>query len=128
MGPVDPTRPNPPPWGPAPPVKAVYGFLAVPPPPPVYAPNALTVPNNWYYQVEYTIIMHMNGPTGTMTAERIDLVNGIRLYRTRLQNLWRFDHDSQGSYIGRPPLPQFRWQYTDLSKVFAAKNRWTPLT
>jgi hypothetical protein len=111
---VTPLPPGPQPTGP-------YEYIMVPALVPV-------PPNASYYaafgpfqQIEQTILFNMS------TADKIDLVNGARVYRVLTRYLWRFDHDKRGPFIGRPPLPQFRFVLDDPTLTVSPANEWEPI-
>lgn len=104
-----------------PPVGAAYGYILIPRQPAIVPPTNLYILKNYFYQVENECVIRR------IPAYRADLFNGDRTYRTLLGNLWRFDHDQFGAFIGRPPLNQWRWGYTDPTIAVGRRNSWEPI-
>lgn len=59
-------------------------------------------------------------------AERIDLINEIRVYRVLIRYLWRFPFDANGPFV-RAPTSIYRFQIDDPSISVKAVNEWTPV-
>ena len=107
---------------PAPPGPAPHGsyeYLVIPKQPPVLPPAPFYLAFTAYQQVEAEIRMRMS--YGDVT----NLPDGSRIYRIPLRYLWRFDHDNFGAFIGRNPLPQYRFVLDDPTEGFEVE--WVPL-
>jgi hypothetical protein len=59
-------------------------------------------------------------------AERIDLINGVRVYRVGFFTLSRFPSDRRGPYMSLPN-GKMRFMIDDPSKGVAAVNEWGPV-
>jgi len=111
---VIPAPPGPTPHG-------AYEYLLVPRPKPV-PPNA-----PWYaafkdfQQIESEVIVR------GASADRLDLSDGRRVYRVLTQYLWKFDHDINGCFIGRYPMPVFRFLLDDPSTGLGVIDEWEPI-
>jgi hypothetical protein len=109
---------NAPPKGPTP--TGPFEYITIPRQPPVL-PNTRFMPFTPFQQVEDELASRNIG------GERIDLLNGSRIYRVRVQDLWRVDSDGNGPFIGRPPSNQWRFSITDPTLGVVALNDWMPL-
>lgn len=107
------------PPGPAP--TGQYEYLTVPKQPPVLPNQPFYMAFTAYQQIEQEVYMK-----GAM-ADRRTLQDGRRVYRVLLQYMWRFDHDNIGCFIGRPPIPQFRFEVNDPTIGIAAYDEWLPI-
>lgn len=74
-----------------------------------------------YHDIEY-VLMSKRTP-----ADRIDRMDGVRVYRVGVQWLWRFPYDAISVYIFNPPLPQYRFVLNDPTIGYALLNDWTPV-
>lgn len=120
MGDVDngpykyPPPPGPPPHGP-------YEYILVPPLPPVPPNASFFKAYGPYQQIEQEILFRM------ASADKLDFTDGTRSYRFLLLYVWRFDHDRLGCFIGRFPLPQFRFLLDDPALTRVPIGEWTPI-
>jgi hypothetical protein len=74
-----------------------------------------------YQQIEYELTLK------NIYADRVDLINGYRIYRIPNQYLWKLDYDANGPFIGRPPLPTYRVTAADPTIGVQMLNDWIPL-
>lgn len=115
--------PNAPPPFPAPPGPAPHGpyeYLIIPPQPPVPPDAPFYLAFTAFQMVEMQMALH------GISADRIDMFNGNRVYRILLQYIWRFDSDAQGPFVGRPPQKQFRLTLDDPTGNRPQMNDWMP--
>ena len=59
-------------------------------------------------------------------ADRIDLVNGFRIYRVAFHSLWRLPSDKKGPFITVPGL-KIRFGVNDPTIGIAASSEWGPV-
>lgn len=64
--------------------------------------------------------------TSTGSAERIDLVNGSRIYRVAFHSLWRLPSDKKGPFITVPGM-KIRFGVNDPTVGIATVNEWWPV-
>ncbi len=111
---VTPAPPGPTPHG-------LHEYLVVAHPT-IVLPNApFFLANTTFQQIEGELLMR-NAP-----ADRLDLLDGRRVYRVHVHFLWKLDHDRNGCFIGRAPLPVFRFILDDPTTNEAAVGDWEPV-
>lgn len=120
MADSDPTPGIPPPPGPAP--QTGYEYLVIPKQPALDASQPyFRTGYAVYVQIEQTIAG--SGASG----DKCDLPDGTRVYRIPLMHMWRFGKDRNGAFIGRAPLPVWRFQVVDPSAGVPLASFWMPL-
>ena len=106
---------HPPPPGPTP--TGPYEYLSVSRQPPL--PGQLPEMRSIYHFIESYLV-------SIGYAERIDLINEVRVYRMLLRSLWRFPNDVDGPYV-KTPTGIYRFVVDDPTIGFKPINEWTPV-
>jgi hypothetical protein len=110
---VTPACPGPTPLG-------RYEYITVPKPRPILPPESYYAAFGVYQQIESYFAL-LNAYT-----ERIDLWNGVRVYRVPIQYIWKFPFDRIGPFLGYEPMPTFRFGIVDPTIGQSTVNFWAP--
>ncbi len=107
----------------------------------INVPKLPVVPPTAPYAAAFTAYQQIESELSLrgVYADRIDLIDGRRVYRVLTQYIWKFPFDRISSYIpGGPPQPepnsfrvftpvQWRFQSDDPTIGFSALHEWTAL-